>query len=192
LCFACYRRTQRNEERDSWEKADKFAFAIKKAQRKGRQAPLTMINALDDLETAGFVSTGELDQVRAILKPHVDKIGHSLAVVNGEHDGQSERSLPVGTAGTGTSENLPVNIGPRLQSNADLGVKSCNVINDLHHRLGGEILSIGDCEALYVPAWIVNEDWLNRLLDIGWTRERVKLYGKVHFLILYFFCPLGQ
>jgi hypothetical protein len=49
--------------------------------------------------------------------------------------------------------------------------------------------SIGDCEALYVPAWIVNEDWLNRLLDIGWTRERVKLYGKVLFLTCTFSVP---
>jgi hypothetical protein len=90
LCFRCYRQRERKEHADLWNKPDRHATAMKKAQRRGRKALLTMINAVEDLEESAMISDETAAAIRRLIKPEVDRIGAALAEGQAEpdrHDG---------------------------------------------------------------------------------------------------------
>jgi hypothetical protein len=78
LCFRCYRQQQRSLDLDPWERPDKFAVQVQKAQQITRDGLVKIMNCLDKIAKVGIVPEEDIDTIRELLKPHVDKIGAPL------------------------------------------------------------------------------------------------------------------
>lgn len=87
LCFMCYRREEREQD-ERWDKPDRHARQLRKAQR---TTLMQIWNALGEIVDANLVPESTCEQIREILRPEIAKIAGSLkAPVNSEHNTISE------------------------------------------------------------------------------------------------------
>jgi hypothetical protein len=78
LCANCNMADRRAAATRRWGKPAKGNTLQKKAQAKTAQGLITMMVLLNQFEESTFIDDEVIDNIRHLIKPYVDRIGHSL------------------------------------------------------------------------------------------------------------------
>ncbi len=191
VCFTCYRRREREQERDvPWAadvQADRHNRNILKQQGKWRKSLTAVIGGLDNL--VDLISEEDYADFRRLLQPYAQGLARltprpttmeDLDKSNSEQESESERS--------------PESVNNEQKSESERSLDA------LLHFLASEekpepprvakitmmtnaakvSIPFADSELQYIESWLPDADqWFARLRDeIPWSPETVMMFGK--------------